>query len=76
MERELCDEGFGELFLEEKGWFDLVGFDFGGRINIYEEVGNLSDKGGQGLQLGINYNDMVVNEKLVESEGYESNVEG
>ena len=63
------------MFLEEKRWFDLVRFHFGGTINIYEEVPNLTDKPGYPLYLPINYNDMVLNEKLVQTEGYESNVE-
>lgn len=75
VERELCDERFRELFLEEKRWFDLLRFHFGGTINIYEEVPNLTDKPGYPLYLPINYNDMVLNEKLVQTEGYESNVE-
>lgn len=74
LEKEICDERLRELFLEQKRWFDLVRFHFGGAINIYEEVPNLNDKQGYPLYLPINYNDMVLNEHLVQTEGYESSV--
>lgn len=74
IEKELCDERFRELFLEQKRWFDLLRFHFGGTINIYNEVPNLKDKPNYPLYLPINYNDMVLNDKLLQTEGYESNV--
>ena len=74
LEKEICDERLRELFLEQKRWFDLVRFHFGGAINIYEEVPNLNDKQGYPLYLPINYNDMVLNEHLVQTEGYESSI--
>lgn len=75
LEKEICDERLRELFLEQKRWYDLVRFHFGGSINIYNEVPNLNDKQGYPLYLPINYNDMVLNEHLVQTEGYETSVE-
>lgn len=72
VEKELCDERLRELFIEQKRWFDLMRFHFGGSINIYQEVPNLKDKSGYPLYLPINYNDMVLNEKLVQTKGYET----
>lgn len=74
VEKELCDESLRELFLEQKRWFDLVRFHFGGAIDIYKEVPNLKDKKDYPLYFPINYNDMVLNEKLVQTDGYESSV--
>ena len=50
-------------------------FHCGGTIDIYKEVPNLNDKPGYPLYFPINYNDMVLNNKLVQTDGYESNVE-
>ena len=75
LEKEICDERLRELFLEQKRWYDLVRFHFGGSINIYNEVPNLNDKQAYPLYLPINYNDMVLNEHLVQTEGYETSVE-
>ena len=75
IEKEICDERLRELFLEQKRWYDLVRFHFGGTINIYNEVPNLNNKQGYPLYLPINYNDMVLNEHLVQTEGYETSVE-
>lgn len=72
VEKEICDERGRELFLEGKRWFDLMRFHAGGTIDIYQEVPNLNDKAGTPLYLPINYNDMVLNECLVQTEGYES----
>lgn len=72
VEKEICNERLRELFLEQKRWYDLVRFHFGGAINIYEEVPNLNDKPNYPLYWAINYNDMVANEKLVQTEGYET----
>ena len=74
LEKELCDERLRELFIEQKRWFDLMRFHAGGSVNIYDEVPNLNGKSGCPLYLPINYNDMVLNELLVQTEGYESNV--
>lgn len=74
VEKELCDERLRELFIEQKRWFDLVRFHFGGSINIYDEVPNLQGKPNYPLYFPINYNDMVLNNKLVQTDGYESNV--
>lgn len=74
VEKELCDERLRELFVEQKRWFDLVRFHFGGAIDIYKEVPNLNDKKDYPLYFPINYNDMVLNDKLVQTDGYESNV--
>lgn len=72
VEKEVCDERLRELFLEQKRWFDLVRFHFGGSINIYNEISNLRDKPDYPLYWPINYNDMVSNEKLVQTKGYAS----
>ena len=75
LEKEILDERLRELFLEQKRWFDLVRFHFGGTINIYEEVPNLVGKENTApIYFPIAYNDMVLNEKLVQTEGYETNV--
>lgn len=74
VEKEICDERLRELFIEQKRWFDLVRFHSGGAINIYDEVPNLKDKPNYPLYFPINYNDMVLNDKLVQTEGYESSV--
>lgn len=75
IEKEILDERLRELFLEQKRWFDLVRFHFGGTINIYEEVPNLVGKENTApIYFPIAYNDMVLNEKLVQTEGYETNV--
>lgn len=72
VEKEICDERFRELFLEQKRWFDLVRFHYGGTINIYEEIPNLKDKPDYPIYWPINYNDMVSNDKLIQTKGYES----
>lgn len=72
VEKELCNERLRELFIEQKRWFDLMRFHFGGSINIYQEVPNLKDKPNYPLYLPINYNDMVLNEKLIQTKGYET----
>ena len=72
VEKEICDERLRELFLEQKRWYDLVRFHFGGTINIYNEVPNLNGKENYPLYLPINYNDMVLNEHLVQTDGYDS----
>lgn len=74
VEKEICDERLRELFIEQKRWYDLMRFHFGGTINIYNEVPNLQGKTNYPLYLPINYNNMVLNEKLVQTEGYESSV--
>ncbi|WP_273163213.1 RagB/SusD family nutrient uptake outer membrane protein [Bacteroides fluxus] len=75
IEKEILDERLRELFIEQKRWFDLVRFHFGGTINIYEEVPNLVGKQKTApIYFPIAYNDMVLNEKLVQTEGYETNV--
>ncbi|MEG1564330.1 MAG: RagB/SusD family nutrient uptake outer membrane protein [Bacteroides sp.] len=79
IEKELCDERLRELFVEQKRWFDLIRFHQGGSIDIYKEVPNLSGKVGSdgkpySLYSPINYNDMVLNDKLVQTEGYDTNV--
>lgn len=74
VEKELCDERLRELFIEQKRWYDLLRFHFGGTINIYDEVPNLRGKTNYPLYLPINYNNMVLNKELVQTEGYESAV--
>ncbi|MEG0454631.1 MAG: RagB/SusD family nutrient uptake outer membrane protein, partial [Bacteroides sp.] len=74
VEKELCDERLRELFVEQKRWFDLVRFHSGGAIDIYTEVPNLQGKKGYPLYFPINYNDMILNDKLTQTEGYKSDV--
>lgn len=72
LEKEICNERLRELFLEQKRWSDLVRFHFGGTINIYDEVPNLKGKKDYPLYWPINFNDMVSNDKLVQTVGYET----
>lgn len=44
VEREIVDERARELFFENKRWFDLLRFHFGGTINVYNYVPNLAGK--------------------------------
>ena len=72
LEKEICNERLRELFLEQKRWFDLVRFHVGGTINIYDVVPNLKGKVDYPLYWPINFNDMVSNDKLVQTKGYET----
>ncbi|MDR0692181.1 MAG: RagB/SusD family nutrient uptake outer membrane protein [Prevotellaceae bacterium] len=44
VEREILDERFRELWLEQRRWPDLVRFHYGNTINVYNEVPNLVGK--------------------------------
>jgi hypothetical protein len=44
VEKEILDERGRELFFENKRWFDLVRFHYGGTINVYTYVPNLVGK--------------------------------
>ncbi|MBC9909816.1 RagB/SusD family nutrient uptake outer membrane protein [Chitinophaga varians] len=44
VEKEILNERFRELWLEQKRWPDLLRFHYAGTINVYTEVPNLNGK--------------------------------
>ena len=70
VEVEILDERFRELYLERKRWHDLVRFHYGGTINVYDVVPNLSGKTGMPLFIPIPPSDMALNDKLEQTEGW------
>jgi hypothetical protein len=44
VEKEILDERGREFFFENKRWYDLVRFHFGGTVNVYQYVPNLVGK--------------------------------
>ncbi|WP_335964754.1 RagB/SusD family nutrient uptake outer membrane protein [Galbibacter sp. PAP.153] len=69
VEKEILDERGRELFLELKRYWDLVRFDAGGTINIYNQVPNLNGKNIPVLW-PVNENVMAENELIEQTEGY------
>lgn len=72
VEKEILDERFRELYLERKRWPDLVRFHYGGTIDVYDIVPNLSGKSTLPLFFPIPQKDMDLNPKLEQTEGYEN----
>ena len=69
VEKEILDERGRELFFENKRWFDLVRFHFGGTINVYTFVPNLVGKKTP-LFWPINTTVLANNKLIVQTEGY------
>ena len=76
MEKEILNELARELYLERKRWPDLLRFDFGGTIDVYQEVPNLKKKAIDNiiipLYLAIPLSDMNINPNLKQTQGYEN----
>ncbi|WP_299664886.1 RagB/SusD family nutrient uptake outer membrane protein [uncultured Polaribacter sp.] len=70
IEREILDERGRELFLELKRYWDLVRFDAGGTINIYNQVPNLQ---GSNIPLlwPVNDNLIAENDLIEQTPGYD-----
>jgi len=69
VEKEILDERGRELYFENKRWFDLVRFHFGGTINVYTFVPNLVGKKTP-LFWPINTTVLANNKLIVQTEGY------
>lgn len=69
IEKEIFDERFRELWFEFKRWPDIVRFHYGGTINAYNIVPNLSGKKVP-LFFPINMDDMALNLNLEQTVGY------
>lgn len=69
VEREILKERFRELYFEFKRWHDLLRFHFGGTINIYQEVPNLSASTVP-LYFPIPQVQIDINKNLTQTEGY------
>ena len=76
VELEILDERAREFWLENKRWPDLIRFHSAGTIDLYEVVPNLKSKKDNGvtipLYLAITVQDMSLNHKLEQTEGYEN----
>lgn len=70
VEREILDERFRELYLEQKRWPDLLRFHYEGVINVYDEVPNLNNKRDLPLYFPIPRVDIDRNPNLVQTVGY------
>lgn len=69
VEKEIFDERGRELFFENKRWFDIVRFHFGGTINAYTFVPNLVGKTTP-LFWPLNTTVLANNSLLVQTQGY------
>ncbi len=69
VEKEIFNERFRELWFEFKRWPDIVRFHYGGTIDAYQEVPNLSGKSVP-LFFPINRDDMSLNPNLEQTKGY------
>jgi hypothetical protein len=69
VEREILDERFRELWLEQRRWPDLVRFHYGGTINVYNVVPNLNGKSIP-LFLPILKTEIDLNPNLEQTTGY------
>jgi hypothetical protein len=69
VERAIFDERGRELFFENKRWYDVVRFHFGGTINAYTYVPNLQGKTTP-LFWPLSTTVLAANPKLTQTQGY------
>jgi hypothetical protein len=69
VEKEILKERSRELYFEFSRWHDLVRFHYGGTIDIYKEVPNLSSKSVP-LFFPIPKAQIDINSNLTQTEGY------
>lgn len=69
VEKEILDERGRELYFENKRWYDLVRFHYGGTINVYTYVPNLAGKTTP-LYWPLNTTVLANNSKLKQTDGY------
>lgn len=69
IERAIFDERGRELFFENKRWYDIVRFHFGGTIDAYNYVPNLKGKTTP-LFWPLSTTVLAANSKLVQTQGY------
>lgn len=69
VEKEILNERFRELWLEQKRWPDLLRFHFSGVIDVYNEVPNLNGKRVP-LFFPIPKTQMDLNPNLQQTKGY------
>lgn len=70
LQKEILDERGRELFHEIKRWWDLVRAHHTGVIDVYRYVPNLRGKTTP-LYWAVHLNNLVKNDKLVQTEGYD-----
>lgn len=69
VEKEILDERGRELYFENKRWYDLVRFHYGGTIDVYNYVPNLKGKTTP-LFWPLNTTVLGNNDQLTQTEGY------
>ena len=69
VEKEILDERGREFYFENKRWYDLVRFHYGGTINVYTYVPNLVGKTTP-LFWPLNTTVLANNSKLKQTDGY------
>lgn len=70
VEMEILDDRWRELVVENKRWYDLVRFHYGGTINIYNVVPNMSGKDGIPLYFPVHQSVLDNNDKITQTPGY------
>lgn len=69
VERAIFDERGREMFFENKRWYDIVRFHYGGTINAYTYVPNLAGKTTP-LFWPLSATVLAANNKLTQTDGY------